>query len=38
MIPQEHLLNYIHSSFIQNSLKLQTALMSLKQEIDKDFG
>jgi hypothetical protein len=28
-IPQEYLLNYVHSSFIHNSQKLETTQMSL---------
>jgi hypothetical protein len=35
-IPQGHLLNYVQSSFIHNSLNLETTYMSLNQRMDKE--
>lgn len=35
ILPQEHLLSYVHCGFIYNSRKLEMAYMSLKQTIKK---
>ena len=35
-IPQGHLHNYVYSSFIYNSQKLETTYMSLNQRMDKE--
>ena len=35
-IPQGHLFNYVHCSFIHNSQKLETTQMSLNRRMDKD--
>jgi hypothetical protein len=35
-IPQGHLFKYVHSSFICNSLKLETTQMSFNGRMDKE--